>query len=94
MAHIGKGMGMKLLAWSRTKPHVVDELGIEFTSDLGYLLAKSDIIMVALPFTPATKGLLNKKSVEKIKDNTIIVNVARAEVMEKELYGTLQNRLC
>ncbi len=48
MAHIGKGMGMKLLAWSRTKPPVVDELGIEFTSDLEYLLAKSDLKYVCV----------------------------------------------
>ncbi|WP_457595288.1 NAD(P)-dependent oxidoreductase [Hydrogenimonas sp.] len=94
MARIGKGMGMELLAWSRSRRPIVDELGITFLTDLEALLERSDVVMVALPLTPATKGLLNKESVKRMKKGAIVVNVARAEIVEAELYGSLENTLC
>ncbi len=94
MARIGKGMGMELLAWSRSRRPIVDELGIAFVEDLDELLEKSDVVMIALPLTPATRGLLNCRNAGRLKKSAIIVNVARAEIVEAELYGSLENPLC
>ncbi len=93
MARIGKGFGMKIVAYSRTKKQIVDELGIDFC-DLDTVLKKSDILMIALPLTSATNALINEKNVNKIKNDTIIVNTARGEVIEDVLYGKMKNILC
>ncbi len=94
MARIGKGIGMQISAWSRTKREIVDELGIEFTTDLETVLKSSDVIMIALPLTPSTKGLINRENIKKIKKEAVIVNVARAQIIEDELYGSVENSLC
>ena len=94
MARIAKGIGMEISVWSRTRRDIVDELGIEFLTDLEELLQKSDVIMVALPLTPSTRNLINKKNISKVKKDSIIVNVARAEIIEKELYKEVENTLC
>ncbi len=94
MARIGKGMGMKLSAWSRTKRPIVDELGIEFHTELEKVLVSSDVVMIALPLTPATRGVLNSENIKSLKAGAIIVNVARAEIMERELYSDLENTMC
>jgi D-lactate dehydrogenase len=93
MAHIGRGMGMELLAWSRSRKPIVDELGIEFV-ELEEVLEKSDVIMIALPLTPATSNLLNSENIVLVKKEAIIVNVARAEIIEEGLYGNLENPMC
>ncbi len=94
MARIGGGMGMRLSAWSRTRHPIVDELGIDFHEDLEELLSVSDVVMIALPLTPATEALLNRRSIKSLKEGAIIVNVAREKIIEKELYGTLNNQMC
>ncbi len=93
MARIGKGFGMNLIAYSRSKKPIVKELNIEFT-DLDTVLRKSDILMIALPLTPSTKNLINSENKNLIKKDCIIVNVARGEIIEDSLYGELENILC
>ncbi|QOP42916.1 lactate dehydrogenase [Sulfurimonas sediminis] len=93
MARIGKGFGMKTVAYSRTKKPIVDALGIDFY-DLDSVLQKSDILMLALPLTPATKNIINEKNADKLKKDVIIVNTARGELIEDVLYGRMKNILC
>ena len=93
MARIGKGFGMNLVAYSRTKKPIVDELGIDFC-DLDTVLQESDILMLALPLTPATNAIINEKNAKKLKKDAIIVNTARGEVIEDALYGKMKNILC
>ncbi len=93
MARIGKGFGMNLVAYSRTKTKIVDELGIDFC-DFESVLAKSDILMIALPLTPSTKNMLNENSIKHMNKNIIIVNVARGEIIEDLLYTKINNIFC
>ncbi|MCF6207329.1 MAG: NAD(P)-binding domain-containing protein [Sulfurovum sp.] len=93
MARIAKGFGMHILTYSRTKTAIVDELGIDFCP-LEYVLSESDIIMIALPLTPSTKHLLNESSCRSMGQDTIIVNVARGEIIEDVLYSKRKNIFC
>jgi len=93
MARIGKGFGMNVLSFSRTRKPIVDELGIKFC-DLDTVLQESDILMLALPLTPATNALINEKNAGKLKKDVIIVNTARGEIMEDVLYGKMKHILC
>lgn len=93
MAYIASGFGMKISAFSRTRKPIVDALGIDFT-DLESILQKSDMLMIALPLTPATTRLINTKNAALIPKETIIVNIARSEIIEESLYHTLPNTIC
>lgn len=93
MARIGKGFGMNLMVYSRTKHPVVEELGIDFCL-LDTLLEKSDIIMLALPLTPKTEHIINTQNSRKIKQDAIIVNTARGELIEDILYEKMHNIFC
>lgn len=54
------------------------------------LLAQSDYIFVACPLTPETKHMFNADAFDKMKNTSILVNVARGGVVDQEaLYDAL-----
>lgn len=93
MARIGKGFGMHLAVWSRTRKPIVDELGIDFC-DLESVLAQSDILMIALPLTPSTRALIDETRAKSLKPDAIIVNTARGEIIEDSVYTARKNIFC
>ena len=53
-------------------------------------LARADHLAVTLPLTPATRGLLGEQELRLMKPGAILVNVARAEIVdEAALYRAL-----
>ncbi|GAX87982.1 D-lactate dehydrogenase [Lebetimonas natsushimae] len=84
IAKIAKGFGAKIYGFSRTKKDIYGELGINFCS-LEYVLKKSDYLFIALPLTPQTKNLINKNNIKQFRGN-VIINPARAEIIQKEVY--------
>lgn len=57
-------------------------------------LIGSDVVILTLPLTEKTKGLINKSRFDKMKDNAVLVNVARGAVVEeKALLDALDNKL-
>ncbi|EHI56753.1 hypothetical protein HMPREF9333_00200 [Johnsonella ignava ATCC 51276] len=48
------------------------------------LYEKCDILSYHVPVQPETIGLVNKNSIAKMKDNVIIINVARGEIVNNE----------
>lgn len=41
------------------------------------LLKKSDFVILACPLTPETKYLINKETINLMKSNAVLVNIAR-----------------
>ncbi|WP_152184331.1 NAD(P)-dependent oxidoreductase [Sulfurimonas indica] len=93
MARIACGFGMKVLTYSRTKKDIVDELQIDFCN-LEIVLKESDIIMMALPLTPATRHILNMENSNLLKKRAIVVNTARGELIEDNVYEKVANIFC
>lgn len=58
-------------------------LGATFV-ELPELLASSDIVSVHLPSTPSTRGALGAAQLASMKDDAILVNSARAEVVDMD----------
>jgi len=56
---------------------------IEYVS-LNELLEKSDIVTVHVPLTDATKGMLDREKIGRMKENSVLINAARAPIIEKE----------
>lgn len=56
---------------------------VEYVS-LDELLKRSDIVTVHVPLTDATEGMLDKEKIDMMKDDAILLNAARAPIIERE----------
>ncbi len=57
------------------------------------LLKTSDVVVVACPLTHETRGMLNRRRLRLLKTDAVLINVARAEIIEEEaLYDALRER--
>ena len=57
------------------------------------VLRMSDFLVITLPLTPETKGLLGARELGLMKPGAIVVNVARAQIVDEDaLYAALAER--
>jgi len=88
VARIGKGMGMNVIGWNRTK-HA--EIAVPLV-DIDTLLSKSDVISMNLTLGDETRGFLDKARIARMKPGVIYVNTARGALAdEKALIDALQS---
>lgn len=77
-----KGFGTKVIAYDPyPNAKVAEELGFEFV-DLDTLYANSDIISLNCPLTKETKYMINRDSMNKMKDGVMIVNTGRGMLID------------
>ncbi len=63
-------------------------------NDMDKLLKESDILVIALPLSKHTNGIIGEKELKIMKPDAILVNVARGDIIdEKSLYEHLKNNL-
>ena len=61
-------------------------------SKINKLLKESDYLAIACPLTPATYNMINKKSFQIMKSNSVIINTSRGDIInEKDLIDALIN---
>jgi phosphoglycerate dehydrogenase-like enzyme len=77
--------GMRILYFQRTRLAEADERHLQaHYVPLDRLLAESDWIVPQLPSGPATRHLLDRERLAKIKPGAMMVNVSRADVVERK----------
>ena len=60
---------------------------------LGAVLRRADYLVIALSLTPTTRGLIDARAIAPMKPTAVLVNVARAEIVDAEaLYRALASR--
>jgi glyoxylate/hydroxypyruvate reductase len=81
--------GFRVLGWSRRPRQVT---GVECLTDLGEVLARSDLIVCLLPLTSQTRAILNAQAFSQMPEGACLINVARgAHVVEKDLIAALDS---
>jgi glyoxylate reductase len=76
--------GMRLLYSARTaKPEFERETGATRV-DTSRLLAESDIVSLHVPSSPETKGIINAKSLARMKPGARLINTARGDLVREE----------
>ena len=82
-ARIARAFGMDVLVCTRTvRPEYAAD-GVEFV-DFDALLARSDVLSLHCPATPATRGLINADSLARAKPGMILLNTARGALVDEQ----------
>lgn len=88
------GFGLEVLAIKRNpsvKDEICDYLG--GMDDLEYVLRESDFLLIAVPQTTETEGLIKKEQFEIMKSNCVLVNIARGPIVDEEaLFNALREK--
>lgn len=78
-----RALGAKVHAINRrgATAEAVDWMG---TPDrLDELLGASDVLVLSLPLTPASQGLIGRRELALMKDDAVLVNLARGEIVDE-----------
>ncbi|CAE7470339.1 hprA, partial [Symbiodinium microadriaticum] len=97
---IGRGVGQRAAAFGM-RVIAVDEYipspvpsyvsWIGHDDQLPKLMAEADFVVVAVPLVPATRGLIGPKELSYMKQDGVLINVARGPIVdENALWQTLQ----
>lgn len=79
---IMKGFGAKVIAYDVYHDEVAEkEIGFKYV-ELDEILEKSDIISLHCPLTKENEGLINDKTIEKMKKGVIIINTSRGKLID------------
>lgn len=79
VARIGKGMGMDVIGWNRTR-HA--DLSVPLV-DIDTLLARSDVVSMNLTLGDQTRGFLSAERIARMKPGVIYVNTARGALADE-----------
>lgn len=80
---IAQAFGMNVLAFDQYKNLELECDTLRYV-DLDEILEKSDVISLHCPLFESTKGLINKNTIEKMKENVMIVNTSRGPLINEE----------
>jgi len=83
-----KSFGMRVLGYRRRDRPVPQGVDRIFAADrgdgLGPLLAESDLLVLALPLSDATRQLIGRAEFAQMKPGAILVNLARGGVVDQD----------
>ncbi|MEW5931804.1 MAG: D-2-hydroxyacid dehydrogenase [Gemmatimonadota bacterium] len=78
-------LGARVLATRRSGGDAPEGVELVRGEDaLGRLLEASDVLVVAVPDTPETRGMLGRAELERLPHGAVLVNVARGRVLDEE----------
>lgn len=82
-ARVMRALAAKVHAINRrgTTAEPVDWIGT--AADIDRLLSESDVLVLSLPLTPATKGLIGRRELALMKKDAVLVNLARGEIVDE-----------
>jgi phosphoglycerate dehydrogenase-like enzyme len=84
MARLGKAIGMEVIAWTFNPSDARGrELGVRFV-ELEELLRAADVVSLHVKLTEETHHLIGAKELGSMKDEALLLNGARGDVVDME----------
>ena len=80
VARIALGGGMRVIAWNRSPKKFP---GVEFV-EIDELIEQSDVVSIHLLLNDETRGMISRACIEAMKPGVILVNTARAAIVDEE----------
>ena len=80
-----KALGAQVIGVRRSPrpcPEYADE--VHLLEDLDSLLPQADVVAVTLPGTDATRGLMSRERLAKMKEGAVLLNVGRGFIVDTE----------
>jgi len=87
VANAAIGLGMNVVGYDpfiSIKSAWLVNHRVEFTTDVNEIFRTCDFITLHLPLTPDTKGMIDRKAIDRCKDGVVIINNARGELAVSE----------
>ena len=84
VARRAKGFGMKIHYHNRSKLSPDLEDGAIYHKDLKSLFEQSEFLSINCPATPETTKIINKETLSYLKDNSVVANAARGDVVDDD----------
>ena len=91
VADRARGLKMKVIGYDPyLSKEVAEKKGVDLVS-YDELLNRSDFVTVHTPLTDETRNLIDKNTLDKMKDGVILINCARGGIInEKDLYDAIK----
>jgi lactate dehydrogenase-like 2-hydroxyacid dehydrogenase len=84
VARRAKGFGMEIHYHNRSKLSADLEDGAIYHKDLKSLFEQSEFLSINCPATPETTKIINKETLGFLKENTVVANAARGDVVDDD----------
>ena len=94
LAGLLRSFNMQVMATRNTIDSLYSEEGVDVypSSALPDLLPQTNFLIIALPHTPQTDGLIGQEELSLLPGNAIVVNIGRGAVVDQgALYESLKN---
>jgi phosphoglycerate dehydrogenase-like enzyme len=88
VARLASALGMKVVAVrhdvSRGAPEHIER--VYGMSDIGKLLGESDYVVLAVPVTPQTIGLMSAERISQMRPDACLINVGRGQLLDEAAF--------
>ncbi len=87
VARLARAAGMRVVGTKRTTqgagPEMYNVDALYPHEDLGAILAESDYLVVSVPLTPETVGLVGEPQIATMKQGAVLINISRGTVVDE-----------
>jgi D-lactate dehydrogenase len=81
--HLVKGFNAKIVAYDPYPNELLKKQGVEYVS-LNDLLSRSDVTSLHCPLTHDTFHIINKQSLQNIKEGAMLINTSRGKLIDTD----------
>lgn len=85
VARLASAFGMRVIGVKRNVADAVTHVdSVHPAEELGGLVGAADAIVITLPLTDETRGLIDRATIARMRDGAILVNVGRGAVIDED----------
>jgi D-3-phosphoglycerate dehydrogenase len=93
MAHLGKGIGMQVIAWTyHPDPAKAAAVDLRYLPAMTDVLRQADVVSLHLRYSPDTERMIGATELALMKPTALFINTARGQLVDQQaLYEALRD---